>query len=167
MAEGFLRYEAERRGMDIVVRSTGTHAWTGRAATFDGRLVMSGHGVPIDDHRTLELDRALVDWADIIFAMSREHHREVVRAYPDAARKTFTVKRFLELLPSLPPYEDTESWLFQAAGLADRAEPLADEDIEDPIGERREAYQRVAAEIKELIARMAEGFESKRVRLGA
>lgn len=128
---------------------------------------MTESGVPIDDFRTLELDRSLVDWAHIILCLAREHHREVVRAYKPAARKTFTLRRFVELLPSLPPYEDTESWLQQAAEIADQTEPPAYEDVDDPIGERRESYRRIAAEIKGLIAQLAEGFETKRVRLGA
>ena len=66
MAEGFLRHEAQRRDLDIEVKSTGTHAWSGRAATIDGRRVMNEHGVSIDDHRTIELDQHLVDWADLI-----------------------------------------------------------------------------------------------------
>jgi protein-tyrosine-phosphatase len=171
MAEGFLRWEAERRGIDIDVRSTGTHAWYGRAATFEGRKVMTEHGVPIDEHRTLELDQDLVDWADVLLGMSREHVRETVRAFPGAASKTFTLKGFLELLPSLPSYEetgsDTESWLRAAERSRDRAEAIADSDIDDPIGEREAAYRRVAAEIRDLIERLAEGLEAKRVRLRA
>lgn len=167
MAEGFLRHEAQLRGIDIQVRSTGTHAWTGRAATIDGRRIMAELGVPIDDHRTLELDGRLVDWADLIIGMSREHVRETIRAFPDAAARTFTMKGFLELLPSLPPYEDTGSWLEEAARLRDSGDAPADQDIEDPMGERQEAYRRVAAEIRELVDRLAEGFEGKRVRLRA
>lgn len=167
MAEGFLRHEAQRRGIGIDVRSTGTHAWTGRAATIDGRRVMADHGVPIDDHRTLELDRPLVDWADLIIGMSREHVRETLRAFPDAAGRTFTMKGFLELLPSLPAYEDTGSWLEEAARLRDHGDPPADQDIEDPMGERQEAYRRVAAEVKDLVERFAAGLEGKRVRLRA
>jgi protein-tyrosine phosphatase len=167
MAEGFLRWEAERRGLDISVRSTGTHAWTGRAATFDGRRVMADMGVPIEDHRTLELDERLLDWADLVIGMSREHVREVTRAFPEAAPKTFTLKGFLELLPSLPPYQDTGSWLDQARRLRDGTEPPKDQDIEDPIGERAAAYRRVASEIRGLVERFAAGLEGKRVRLRA
>lgn len=163
MAEYFLRWEAERRGLAISVRSTGTHAWTGRAATIEGRRVMKDHGVSMDDHRTLELDRRVMEWADLVIGMSREHARDVVKAYPDAAGRTFTMKGFLELLPSLPPYEDTESWLQEAARLRDSSGPPADQDIDDPIGERQEAYRRVAAEIRELTERFADGFEGKRV----
>jgi protein-tyrosine phosphatase len=161
MAEGFLRWEAGRRGLEIDVRSTGTHAWTGRAATIDGRKVMAELGVPIDDHRTIELDSNLVDWADLIVGMSREHARDAVRAFPDAAQKTYTLKGLLELLPSLPAYDDTEAWLEAAWQMRDRADAVASADIEDPIGEREAAYRRVATEIQELIERFASELERK------
>lgn len=158
MAEGFLRWEAARRGLHIDVRSTGTHAWTGRAATIDGRKVMNELGVSIDDHRTLELDQQLVDWADLIIGMSREHSRDTIRAFPDAERKTYTMKGLLELLPTLPAYDDTEAWL-EAAWQQREQATAADADIEDPIGERQAAYLRVATEVQHLTAQFAEGLE--------
>lgn len=159
MAEGFLRHEAARRNLDIATRSTGTHAWHGRAATIDGRRVMGDFGVPIDDHRTLELDDALVDWADLIIGMSREHARDTVRAFPRAERKTYTLKGLLELLPTLPAYKDTEAWLEAAWAQRERAAAVTDQDVEDPIGERVSAYRRVATEIQHLIERLASGLE--------
>ena len=163
MAEGFLRDQAGRRGLDIDVRSTGTHAWNGRAATIDGRRVMNELGVPIDDHRTLELDRDLMDWADLVICLATEHLRETRRTYPDAADKTFTLKGFLEILPSLPAGVDTEAWLIAAASQRHVADAVASPDVDDPFGERQTAYRRVATEIQELIERFAEGLEAKKV----
>ncbi len=159
MAEGFLRYEAERRGLDIETRSTGTHAWTGRAATIEGRKVMNEHGVSIDAHRTIELDSNLVNWADLLIGMSREHVRDTVREFPEATDKTFTMKGLLELLGDLPPYTETVAWLDAAASMRERAESISDADIDDPIGEREAAYRRVAAEIRSLVENFAEGLE--------
>ncbi len=167
IAEGFLRSDAARLGLNIDVRSTGTHAWTGRAATIEGRRVMNDYGVSIDDHRTLELDEALVDWADLIIGMSREHARDTVRAFPAVADRTFTMKGFLEMLPLLPPYVDTESWLRAAAATREVADSVASPDIDDPIGEREAAYRRVAAEIRELVELFAEGLAQKTASLGA
>jgi protein arginine phosphatase len=162
MAEGFLRHEAARRGLDIETRSTGTHAWYGRTATIDGRKVMNELGVPIDDHRTLELDDALVDWADLIIGMSREHTRDTVRAFPQAEGRTWTLKALLELLGDLPPYQETEAWLEEAWSRRDRVTlEGAELDVEDPIGERQSAYRRVATEIQELIGRLAAGLEGQ------
>ena len=165
MAEGFLRYEADRRSLAIDTRSTGTHAWTGRAATIEGRKVMNEHGVSIDDHRTIELDQALVDWADVLIGMSREHVRETVRTFPGAAHKTFTMKGVLEILGDLPPYTETVAWLDAANSMRERAESISDADIDDPIGEREAAYRRVAAEIRELTEHLAEGLEKSAARL--
>jgi protein-tyrosine phosphatase len=127
---------------------------------------MNELGVSIDDHRTLELDENLVDWADLIIGMSREHSRDTVRAFPGAEGKTYTMKGLLEFLPSLPPHEDTEAWLEAANQMRDRADAVAVQDIEDPIGERESAYRRVATEIQELIGRFADGLEhnAKRAR---
>ena len=159
MAEGFLRWEAERRGLDLDVRSTGTHAWFGRAATIDGRKVMNEFGVPIDNHRTLEFEPDLIEWADLIIGMSWEHARDTIRAFPDAKRKTYTMKGLLELLGDLPSYEDTEAWIEAADAMRDRAESIPDADIDDPIGEREAAYRRVATEIRDLTERFAEGLQ--------
>lgn len=167
MAEGFLRWEAGRRGLDVDVRSTGTHAWAGRAATIEGRRVMQSHEVPIDDHRTLELDTSLVEWADLIIGMSREHARDTIRAFPDAERKTYTLKGFLEMLPALPDHADTASWLEAAWSQRHLADAVANQDVDDPIGEREAAYRRVAAEVRELIERLATGLEQKTERLRA
>jgi len=164
MAEGFLRWEADRRGLDLVVRSTGTHAWTGRAATIDGRKTMNELGVSIDDHRTLELDDRLVEWADLIIGMSREHARDTVRAFPEAQARTWTMKGLLELLPSLPPHDDTVAWLGAANAMREQADRVVDQDIEDPIGEREAAYRRVATEIRDLVARFADGLEANQRR---
>jgi protein arginine phosphatase len=165
MAEGFLRHEAANRGLAIETKSTGTHAWFGRAATIDGRKVMNELGVPIDDHRTLELDERLVEWADLIIGMSREHSRDTMRAFPQAERKTFTMKGLLELLPDLPSYEDTVAWLEAAYAMRDKADAVHPADIDDPIGEREAAYRRVATEIRDLVERFAKGLESKAAEL--
>jgi protein-tyrosine-phosphatase len=168
MAEGFLRLHAATRGLDIDVRSTGTHAWEGRAATWDGRRVMAELECPIEEHRTLALTGRLVDWADLILGLSTEHVAEVTRLYPQAGGRTFTLKEFVRLLPALPPFEDTKSWL-SAASEAQRetgSGDMDDYDVDDPFGERQEAYRRVANEIKGLIDELARGFEDKRLLAG-
>jgi protein-tyrosine-phosphatase len=164
MAEGFLKHEAARRGLQLDVRSTGTHAWPGRAATYDGRRIMTTLGVPIDDHRTLAFERELVEWADLVIAMATEHTREVERDFPEASAKTFLLKEFIHLLPHLPEYTgDPATWVAEAAEAAERTARPSDLEVDDPFGEREEAYRRVATEIQGLIETMAEGLASKRV----
>jgi protein-tyrosine-phosphatase len=166
MAEGFLRKEALVRGLNLDVRSTGTHAWEGRAATFDGRRVMTEMDTPIDDQRTRAFTRDLVvDWADLVIGLAREHARDTVRDYPEAAAKTHTLKGLVRLLPSLPDHRDDASWIEAAAEARDASNesdlPLDETDVHDPIGERVSGYRRVAEEIRDLIAILADGLEAK------
>lgn len=163
MAEGFLRSEAERHGLSLSVRSTGTHAWPGRAATIDARKIMTELGAPIDGHKTLELDDALIEWADLVIALAREHERDTVRAHPQAERKTFTLKGLLRVLDELPPYADPASWVEAAHEARVVAGPPDDNDVDDPFGERQAAYRRVATEIQGLVTALGEGMASKRV----
>ncbi|HVL82319.1 MAG TPA: hypothetical protein VM840_12095 [Actinomycetota bacterium] len=161
MAEGFLRKEALERGLDIDVRSTGTHAWPMRAATWDGREVMSELGVPIDEHRTRLYERPLIEWADLIVGLAVEHVRDVVRDHPDAAPRTFGLKELLALLRQVPPQPTPKDLVRAADAAREEAPPLDDADVLDPFGERREAYRRVAGEIRTLIEELAAAFERR------
>jgi protein-tyrosine phosphatase len=112
----------------------------------------------MDTHRTRELERELVEWADLVIGLSTEHARDVVRDFPDARHKTFTLKGLLSVLPASGPYHD--EWTLGLAASLDEAGHPADNDVEDPFGERVEAYRRVATEVRELVERMAEGLEA-------
>lgn len=159
MAEGFLKREALERGLDLSVRSTGTHAWAGRTATWDGRQTMSRLGTPIDGHRTLLLDPELVDWADLAIGLAAEHVRDVGRDYPHAGGKVFGLKELVALLPQVPASQDD----IVAAAHAARGcvAGLRDTDVMDPYGDRAEAYERVALEIRDLISVLAAQLESR------
>ena len=74
LAEAILRVEFERRGVEgFQVSSAGTGAWEGRAPSDGAMLVALEHGLDISEHRSRHLSRALVEKADIIFTMSRNH----------------------------------------------------------------------------------------------
>jgi len=74
LAEAILQAEFERRGVGgFDVSSAGTGAWEGRAASDGALLVALEHGLDISQHRSRHLSRELVDQADIVFTMSRNH----------------------------------------------------------------------------------------------
>lgn len=164
MAEAFLAHEAERRGLDLSVRSTGTHAWDGRAATFDGRRIMDERGVNMDAHRAARTTAEHIEWADLVIGMSVEHARETVREFPEAEPKTFLLKQLLELMPHLGPLDDPAAWVKEADSRRALAEATTAHDIDDPFGEREAAYRRVSDEIGHLIDRFADGLAEARTR---
>lgn len=157
MAEGFLIWEALERGLDLGVRSTGTHAWDHRAATWYGRQSMMETGVPIDDHRSQPLTQELMDWADLVIGLADEHVRDMVRDYPEAKDRTFVYKRLIQSLDAIKPGPQT--FVEAAHSARDTGAPLEDPDVQDPYGDREQAYRRVAAEIKDLTTRLAEAIE--------
>jgi protein-tyrosine-phosphatase len=74
LAEAILRAEFERRGAGgFEVSSAGTGAWEGRAPSDGAMLVAMEHDLDISEHRSRHLTRGLVEKADIIFTMSRNH----------------------------------------------------------------------------------------------
>lgn len=160
MAEGFLVHEAARRGLELSVRSSGTHAFPGRAATIDARRVMQELGVSIDHIRTSPLEVGTIRWADLVLCLAREHEREVLALVPDAAPKTWLLKSFVRVLSDLTEEDRQGFWLEEAASTRTPASP--EDDVDDPIGEREAAYRRVAAEIRDLIGALADGIERAR-----
>lgn len=161
MAEGFVNRRAAEGGLPLQARSTGTNAFAGRPATWDARRIMTELETPIDELRTARTNAEHVRWADLIVGLSYEHVRDTIREFPEAEGRTLTLKELLEVLPKLPRIDDPRAWAAEATRLAAEMPPLGDTDVEDPFGERRQAYQRVASEIRELTEELLEGLEEK------
>jgi protein-tyrosine-phosphatase len=80
MAEAVARAELERRGWKHVhVASAGTSAEDGVPAAAEACAVVGRHGLRLESHRSRLLTPDLVDWADLILAMSGSHLAAVAR----------------------------------------------------------------------------------------
>lgn len=75
MAEGWLKHELRRKGLDaeIEVSSCGIGARNGAPPTPEAILVMKNREVDISAHRSRPCMREDIVDADIVFAMSKEH----------------------------------------------------------------------------------------------
>ncbi len=74
MAEAVARDEIQRRGWrHVAVLSAGTSAIPGAPATPEAQAAALARGLELGTHRARLLDAELVDWADIILAMSPAH----------------------------------------------------------------------------------------------
>jgi len=74
MAEAVARAELARRGWSHVdIRSAGIGAVTGSPASEHAVSVAAAHGLDLSAHRSAPLTPELVDWADLILAMSPSH----------------------------------------------------------------------------------------------
>lgn len=82
----------------ITVESAGSHAMIGAPMSEQSQEIARGLGVPNpSDHRARQLTEGVLDSADLIFAMARDHRRTIVETNPRVARRVFTLLEFARL----------------------------------------------------------------------
>ena len=137
MAEAIARKIAIERGLaGVDVASAGTSAWDGAAASDGALLVGMERHLDLGSHRSQQLTRALVESADLIFAMG-PHHLERVEAL-GGGEKAY-------LLTEYPRH-----------GAAGRG-------ISDPMGAELEVYRATADELEREIRRVFDHLAAERV----
>lgn len=129
MGEGILRELAAEEGLGnaIEVRSAGTWAVNGSAASRNGIEVAKRHRVDIEDHRSRRLTTELIEAADLLLVMEPTHRIETLALAPKAADKTHVLTLFAD---------------------PDEGDPAG---VEDPIGGDADAYAQTFAEIDSLM----------------
>ena len=125
MAEALLKDMLKEKGMDhIEVRSVGIASYPGQRANPLAVQVMKEHGVPLEDHRTRQLDDELLQQADLILTMTEGHKATIQSGAPFVWNKMFTLKEY--------------------AGMKDK-------DISDPYGLSEREYKLTANEIRKAL----------------
>ncbi len=149
MGEALLRHGLTAAGADHPVASAGTHAMDGGPATGHGIEVLGDRGIDLTGHLSRHLNAEIVDGADLIVAMTRQHEAVVGRLDPMARGRTFLAGEVARLGGQVGPPVDDEGLRDWAARL-DGARGghmttgrVADE-VADPYGENRDAYQQTA-----------------------
>ncbi len=88
MAEAIARREISRRGwQNVRVGSAGASTSSGRPAAPEAVAVLAREGVDLSDHTSRPLSNELVEWADLILAMSPAHLSSIAR-WGGAAKAT-------------------------------------------------------------------------------
>ena len=86
LAEAIARTVAAERGLDDVdASSAGTSAWDGAPASDGALLVGLERELDLNAHRSRQLDRELVEQADLVLAMG-PHHLERIEALGGAGK---------------------------------------------------------------------------------
>jgi len=126
MAEGLLRHMLRGRD-DIQIVSAGLGALDGLHVTDVAAEVLAEFGIDISSHRSQSLNNDLVQQADFIFVMTRQHQDALQTLFPFAAEKTFLVREFEE------------------------SRTAENRDITDPIGQPIDVYRRTRDEIRDAL----------------
>ena len=159
MAEALLRRRLEDLGVEARVASAGL-LQSGQPASAHGVDILGGRGLDMSGHRSRAITRDLLSPADLILGMAREHVREAVVMDPALWPRTFTLKELVRRGEAAGPRRAGESlpeWLArvgQDRRVADLTGSSPDDDVADPIGGPRAAYERLAVELDGLIDRL-------------
>ncbi len=160
MGAVFLAAHLEELGLDAYVHSAGFLS-PGQRVPDHGLAVMAARGFDTSGHRSRRLSAELVRPTDLIVAMAADQVDEITAAHPAAWERTFTLKELVRTGERLGPRGAGELIADYVARLhAGRRGDApsgghADDDVDDPIGGSRSVYERTAAEIEDLTARLA------------
>jgi protein-tyrosine phosphatase len=161
MAEALLRHRLEAHGVDARVSSAGLLP-PGSPAMPEAVAVMAARGLVLEDHRSRRIEPSILDGADLILGMTREHVREVAVLDPSALARTFTLKELVRAGYDVGPRRPGEAlpgWLARV-GAQRRREALLgvghnpDYDVEDPVGRPRAEYEQTATDLEQLLERV-------------
>ena len=158
MAEVLLRQRLGDLGVDATVASAGL-LQSGQPASAHGIDILRGRGLDMTTHRSRAMSRELLGSADLLLAMAREHVREAVVLDPGLWPRTFTLKELVRRGEATGPRQPGESladWLArvgQGRRISELTGSSPADDVADPYGGPRMAYDRLAAELDDLLDR--------------
>ena len=159
MAEVLLRQRLGHLGIDARVASAGL-LQAGNPASAHGIDILHGRGLDMSTHRSRTMSREILSEADLILGMAREHVREAVVLDPSLWPRTYTLKELVRRGEATGPRsrgETLQDWLArvnQGRRVADLTGSSPVDDIADPIGGPRSAYERLAQELDDLVDRL-------------
>lgn len=142
MAAALLAHHLDRLGVDATVHSAGTLAWTGSRASPDAVAVLAERGIDINQHEARGLTPEMIEAADVIIGMTRDHVDAVLNRAPAARPRTFVVGEL-------------------ARGIDAHRRRAADE-VADPFGDDLEVYRRTRERLDKMMALVAMRLRSGR-----
>ena len=159
MAETLLRHRLSGMGVEATVASAGLLR-PDQPASAHGVDILRARGLDMSAHRSQGMTRELLRSSDLILAMAREHVREAVVLEPALWPRTFTLKELVRRGEAIGPRKHDEplpDWLARAAmgrRISDLAGSSPADDVADPYGGPRSAYERMTAELDDLVDRL-------------
>jgi len=117
------------KAKEIAVTSASTGIYNGAPASRKTIEVMRRREIDLAGFRAKRVTPELVGWADLVLAMDRRNKKAVIKMFPEAAGKIFTLKEY--------------------AGNHDNS------DVEDPVGQPIEQYEKCADEIEEALVKVS------------
>jgi len=131
MAERLLWSIAQQEGIAVSTRSAGISCAPGNGIAKHMATLLDRKGIP-QHHISQMISDRLMEWADLILAMTFAHKQAIIQEYPYALKKIHLFKEYVE----------------------DEPHALSDFDILDPFGGSFAEYELCAEEIETQIRKL-------------
>jgi len=115
-AETLLRHALKK---DVQVASAGLKALAGHPIDATAQAVLSGHGLSGQSHVARQIDRSMIDAADLVLTMEPWHSEAVLRISPHARGKTYLLGKWLDSTSIPDPYRQSQQAFERAYRLID------------------------------------------------
>jgi protein-tyrosine phosphatase len=160
LAAALLEQSLAAQGTTAKVLSAGLLR-SGDPVPADGISVAQEFGLDLTGHLSRRMTGDIIDSADLVLGMAREHAREAVAAVPARWPRTFTLLQFVRWLESvdLPRRAALGDWLDGVAGDRPRTSLIgADpkDDIDDPMARPLRVWRETATLLRAKTRTVAE-----------
>ncbi|MCP8617425.1 low molecular weight protein arginine phosphatase [Salirhabdus salicampi] len=180
MAEALLKEKSD----SIQVKSAGIFAAKQMPAAPDALKALHSHGISFQ-HYSQPVTRELLEWADVILTMTTQHKQSLLQQYSQFSEKIFTLKEYvddeqtniwnklkeayteleekrLKLLRNNLTNAEIEQQLQEDITKIRLLESKMDSvDIQDPIGQGIDVYEKTLAELEKNIELLINKLENK------
>ena len=137
----------DRLDQDVFeIASAGTRGWDRQPMDTMAAMELMRLGMRPGNFRSHPIDSYLVESAGLILTAARVHRSDILSTSPQALRRTFTLREFALLAPTVDA-PDLESFVAEAARA--RGTVRGDLDVDDPYRRSPEVHRAVADQIDE------------------
>lgn len=166
-----LRERAGQGADAVLVSSAGTRALAGQPMTPATAALVARRGGDSQGHRARQLTRELVEEADLVLALTREHRSAAAQLHPPVLRRVLTLREAGRLAPLVPPDGLPEGlgerWRALALGLpaARGAAPVrsaSDDDVVDPYRRSQDVYEQCADQVLPAVTALLDAVAPRR-----
>lgn len=160
MAAAFARYEMTRRAVPGIVSSAGF--LEGGATAAPGAIrAMKEYGLDLSDHVSSQIDRSLVNLADVVITMEGSHILDLASIDPNAAQRAVPMGVAVQDLtdPASRPMGPTALRAWVTSRRRD-LDVVLDErhDVPDPMGHSVRRFRRARDLIADAVGHLCDGW---------
>lgn len=129
--------------------SAGTHGWTDHPVEDTLAAELTRRGIAADGFASRPLTMAMVDEADLVLTMSRQHRQFILDDRPGAVWRVYTLGQFARTIAGVP--DDLTGRDLLAACRGAHKPATAEDDVADPYRQGPEAAATAADHIERLL----------------